>query len=228
MIALGVLLCAVAVFAPARADYPTVKAGPSCKTAIGDLHFYPGSNMTQIHGKNVHIDKIVCSPIGAVETSLWVQCTAFPDNVVLTSVDITSQLSDNGTWMVLSEGRIKMYPKPSFSNFHLFYGAELLSDNAPELRDIRATPARHLPEVDRASESLGYKILSFLVVIFLFMSPFILISFAMIAAFILSSKMSHRPILLVPPLRPTPPAPPAPDTTAAWRKHRRALTGAHE
>lgn len=190
-----------------------------------DLHFHPGSNMTQIYGPSVRVDNIVCSQIGMIGSSLGFKCVASPDTVVLTHVDLTYK---NDT--VCSQTMCRT----GFSNYHLFYKAERLHDTAREFDGIRVVPAlgmdkiktndSEMDEIFTAGCLVGITIT--VMVIFSFLLSTVIV---ILCTHVLDGRPRPRPAPTPAPITPPAPAPvPEPRGAEAWHKWRRALRKACE
>ena len=224
MLVVWALFCVALAAAPACANHMVMMDD--------DLHFHPGSNMTQIYGPSVRIDNIVCSQIGMIGSSLGFKCVASPGTVVLTHVDLTYQ---NDT--VCSQTMCRT----GFSNYHLFYKAERLHDTAREFDGIRVVPALGMDKIETKDPEMGEIFtagyLVGIVIIGTEISCFLLLSIM----FFYKAERLHdtvrefdsrprpRPAPTPAPITPPAPAPvPEPRGAEAWHKWRRALRKACE
>jgi hypothetical protein len=214
MIVLGALLCIALAAAPVRMVYTTTLSDGASVRMI-DLDFYPGSNMTQIHGPRVDIDRITCSPIGMIGDMLGYQCVASPDSVVLTHTDIACK--NDTTCSRLG------HCSTVFIDHHLYYRAASLSAEADAFNGFRAIPTRVVLE-EKYHPLQGNIILIILVcTIILGMIPCI------DSCVQYRTALLKRNALLAQALCAPAPAPVAePPSTEAWRKWRRALKRAYK
>lgn len=218
MIVLGALLCIALAAAPVRMVYTT-----TLSDGMIDLDFYPGSNMTQIHGPRVDIDRITCSPIGMIGDMLGYQCVASPDSVVLTHTDIACK--NDTTCSRLG------HCSTVFIDHHLYYRAASLSAEADAFNGFRAIPARVVLE-EKYHPLQGNIILIILVcTIILGMIPCIgsCVQYrtALLKRNALLAQALYAPAPAPAPATPLAPVT-APDNTGAWHKWRRALKKAYK